>query len=979
MAQAALGAGVRGIITLELQYDVDTGTLSTAVIKTKQVTNAVDNHTKATGKNLTSMLKWAAGWQVAYGILNAGKQVLGGTIKNIIEMETQLAHVKVVTGATGGALKQMEHQVRRLGMTYGVSSIEVAKATKIYAQQGLTLEKSVALTEVAIRGSLVTGASLEQMVENLTAAQRGYNLQQNETADLLDAWVAVAQKAPVSVDVLSQAYRRAGAAASDLGITTNELNAMIAGLAGTMRLTGQMAGTALTTIFMRMSRGQSIAALRSAGGIESLEEGGEALRSPFEVLSELASRWDTLSGAQQRIVTQQVAGIRRGKEFVSLIKSWDEVQNSLTTSIDASNNAMAASGILVDTTARQWERLKEAVLGVGSAVLSSPALKRTLSDIAGGLEEAQTGGGIDTTEALVRGAFEYGPFVLIPKQIRQLAQRQLDRFFEKEGGEYRGLGRTAEEREAAKERVARTRANVERLERRLAERAIAAGRPIGSFGAGTFGLAEMSRVPNPAIAQFINQLADSLGLSQLTAGGQRQDLKPRDLFRLAGIERMGATGLGAAELAGGGARGANVALEVAKQQREVAAGITAELMRQEDIATKLGENNEARILAEQAIKTEIDAQLKVLTAQQNVVKAIARDIRGAANAYKGAFGTGLKDLIRGEGTVSGIFKGLGETAFERNIDSLVDRMDKVFLSVGRAEQAMIRQGGIEAAAFMKQGIVTGGMQVKALLSGDTTSLAGGTTGVEGQDDILNDILSGGKPGPASASTVTALAAASSFADKFVADALTEQRSEVPSWFANKYPYFAAEKPGLAARIAAMYPAGTGQHTVFQDPDILAEMGLGGGMDPLGSFDLTGAAGPAPDARTPLGMRGKALGGAALMGALQGYSLSGGKIEGALASGLGALAGGAAFGPVGAQIGSLAGALFRDAPDPVETERRYDSRIEWENAVLEQLVLSNRNLVGLKEGGTFALQDSYYYRERVNETLAGSLELALRGS
>jgi hypothetical protein len=193
-----------------------------------------------------------------------------------------------------------------------------------------------------------------------------------------------------------------------------------------------------------------------------------------------------------------------------------------------------------------------------------------------------------------------------------------------------------------------------------------------------------------------------------------------------------------------------------------------------------------------------------LRAELRLMQATEKQIRQNAEAYKSAFGTGLKAFITGEGTFADIFTGVGRAAFDINVDSLVKKMDKVFMGMA------------------------------------------GTKGV-----------------------------------------------------------------------------------------------LGRGF----------------------------------MGALQGYMLSGGRGIGAIASGIGAMLPGTL-----GQIGALAGALFRrDETDPVESQRRYDSRIEWENRVLEQLVLANRNLIGLREGGTFALAESYYYRERTNETLAGSLELAMRGA
>ena len=974
-----------GSLDIVLRAGVEMTSLGSAEVQkqTKGLiagTRAIDSHTDASKRNLGQIAAWALGWKVAYGAINLVSGAIRGTISNMLHMEQEMARLSIVTGATGRQLANVRLEVRALAKAYGISSLEVAKAAKIYAQQGLSAAQALEMTEIAMRGVVVTGQSTEQMVENLTAAQRGYNLTARETEELLDKWVAVAQKAPVSVDTLAQSYRRASAAASDLGITVDELNAMVSGLAGTMRLTGNQASTALTTIFMRLGREQSMAAVQAIGGVETIAPGGESMRSPFDILRDLAKGWDKLSGAQQQVITQQVAGIRRGKEFVAMLRSWDEVEKSLEVSLGARGEATSAADTMLDTTLSRWQQIKESTLetldytkeyfailkthGIdiparafedlfGTGVVptrirpeAAPpawsevqrrqredfARARTFDEIvsAAGLGDDRTPSGRGgLRNALVAAMRESG--FITPEQATGL------------GGAFSGGG--PEAFMAAVEKLMQAANSLDEAGEKL------------TFGVRTYNVQLEQRMVNKDMAKWFMGTARALGLPGLELGGGQQPYKPREMMRMAEMVRMQGPTAGMAEMAPRGAAGAQVALDIAKRRREEALKLIDIVKQQENISNLVKAATEGSLLAQQMLTLEVQTQFDIVQAQLNIQKAIASEVRAAADAYKGAFGAGLKAIIKGEGTLSDLASGMGETVFQRNIDSLVDKLDKAFLSMGQTEFEWMRRGGVDAATT-----IAGAMKMAAdyhagrLGIGGTkaTGVAGAGVGMTGMDAPVQKYAAGAlaaagiaKSMPVSAGQFGTYEASGIFpsVEEIMAGSVpkTSISGHGYTWNPETKRY---ELSGYDKAIAAGYTE-----------DQIAQYLSRGGT---------------PEGLVAKGKRWQKAGQFA-MGAMQGYSLSGGKWEGALASGMGAMLPG-----VWGQLGALAGALFRDAPEPEEQERRYQNRVEWENALLEQMVLMNRNLLGVREGGTFAMPGSYYYRARTNDALAGELELAMRG-
>lgn len=932
------GSKSDALFIVGLQYEnLSEADLKKAIEQQIRINEAIGRSDRTQKKNLATVAAWALGWKVAYGAINTVTDFINKSLKSMVAMEKEMAFISVVSGKMGAEIRGTEIRVRELAAAMGISSTEVAKAARIYVQQGIGISKALDLTEIAMRGVLVTGQTTTQMVENLTAAQRGFNLSQRETSELLDKWIAVSQQAPVSADVLASTYRRVSAAAADLGVNVDQLNALTAGLAGTMRLTGQQSGTALATIFMRMQRAQSIGVLQGVADVEAVAPGGRGLRSPFEVLTELASKWDQLSGAQRRVITQQVAGIRRGKEFVALLRSWGQVERSLADSIDARSNALRASEQIIETTAQSWERLKEAgvnaVAGMGSAVASLTGGKpaESLGAIADQFQRASefyrdTARVVLTSEqekqvqALMRGRTHgpspyLGPWAWVTNAVQNAAMGEVPRLTREEALSIVTGGRTS--------RIAPGPQIPQRV-----DPATGLAPDIGTFGEGSFAAQLGIRRGVPQVSLFRRALAGAFGVPAETGGGI--PLMGRDIFRL-GAMGIGGAGARAGALAGGGLRGARASVEISRRRVELARQLTEQLKAQADIGAFEGGEAEARLLSQQAIRQEVDATVKLMQAQLGLQTAIARETRAAANAFKGAFGSGLKAFISGEGTVSDIFSGVGEAAFERNIDALVDRLDSVFLGLGQTEQDMIRQGGMEAAGSMGRSIRTSGAMVAhqfaAAIHGKG-SIGGGPGGTAVRDPATAKMLAGISRPVAKADMV--------FPSEVSAMFLREQGSTFP-----------------ISEIPSHFPAVTidGRQMVWS-PDH-------GAYIPKSAARGAGA--------------GAAFGRFAL-GALQGYQLSGGRPIGAIASGVGAMLPG-----VAGQIGALAGALFRRSDvEPEEQRRVMQLRQEWQNAVLENLVLISRNTMGLNEGGTFALPESAFYAQRTVETMATELELTMRG-
>ena len=108
---------------------------------------------------------------------------------------------------------------------------------------------------------------------------------------------------------------RAGATAKTFGVDIDNLIGHVTAIGSVTMQSGEQIGTALRTIYSRITTNDgAVAAIEEIGvAISELnEETGEyANKDVSDILGEIAGKWDTLSSAQQQNLGIAIAGTNR--------------------------------------------------------------------------------------------------------------------------------------------------------------------------------------------------------------------------------------------------------------------------------------------------------------------------------------------------------------------------------------------------------------------------------------------------------------------------------------------------------------------------------------------------------------------------------------------------------------------------------------------------------------------------------------------
>lgn len=105
------------------------------------------------------------------------------------------------------------------------------------------------------------------------------------------------------------------------------------------------------------STGKKLTEIYNKLGIALKDESGQ-LRGHYEILGDLAAKWNTLSENEQKYIALTSAGARQQQNFVSLMENWSQVAKATATAYGSLGSAQKENEKVMDSVAKKVEILK---------------------------------------------------------------------------------------------------------------------------------------------------------------------------------------------------------------------------------------------------------------------------------------------------------------------------------------------------------------------------------------------------------------------------------------------------------------------------------------------------------------------------------------------------------------------------------------------------------------------------------------------
>lgn len=270
---------------------------------------------------------------------------LKDTIETYKDFEAAMSQVQAISGATSSELTKLTNKAKEMGSTTKFTAEESAEAFNYMAMAGWKTEDMLNGIEGILSLAAASGEDLATTSDIVTDALTAFNMKAEDAGRFSDVLAAAASNANTTVSGMGETFKYAGSMAGSLGYSIEDV-ALMTGLMANTGIKATMAGTALNSIFTRLSTNTNGAAdAMSDLGIEFFTSEGNA-RDLSDVMEELRAATANMTAEQKSQLANTIAGTQAQKGLLAILNAYEEDYNKLA---DAINNADGAAAQMSET------------------------------------------------------------------------------------------------------------------------------------------------------------------------------------------------------------------------------------------------------------------------------------------------------------------------------------------------------------------------------------------------------------------------------------------------------------------------------------------------------------------------------------------------------------------------------------------------------------------------------------------------------
>lgn len=365
-----------------------------AAIAAGQVGSSVGNRLKGA---FSSILSYVSVSTVIYQSINAFKEMY----QNVYNIDTQMTELRKVTDESNESYSKFLKNAGSSAKEIGTTISDLVSSTADFARLGYTFADSQELAKVANIYSVVgdevdsIDTATKSLISTMTAfsSQMDSTMSQGEFAmSIIDKFNEVGNNYAISSGGIGDALERSASSMAAANNTLDETIALITA-ANTVVQDPDSVGTAFKTISMRIRGAKTEleeAGLETDGMVEStaklreeimalsgvdIMEDETTFKSTYDIMDELAQKWQDLTDIQQASITELIAGKRQGNIVSSLMENFDIAREALQTSLDSEGSAMAEHEKWMESLEAKVLQLKAAWEELSQAFMNDSFLK----------------------------------------------------------------------------------------------------------------------------------------------------------------------------------------------------------------------------------------------------------------------------------------------------------------------------------------------------------------------------------------------------------------------------------------------------------------------------------------------------------------------------------------------------------------------------------------------------------------------------
>lgn len=345
--------------------------LVTTIASADTKLTVLNDHLKEMHRVLAQSVKFRAAMAVQDFLVGQAQAAIQWTK----DLNQNLVDIQVVSEKTTQQMEKVFDVVIAKSKELSTSAKEYSAAALIYYQQGLADEEVARRTEITVKAARAAGEDAEQMSKNLTAIWNTYQMGGDRLQNAASIAAKLGAETAVDFKYIAEAMQQSATAAAQMGLSYENLAAIIATVGETTMQASSVVGTAYKTIISRFDQLKStgtdgevtlgrISQQLADMGIHILDASGE-LKSMDQIIYETGDSWASYSQKQQIAISEVLGGTRQFGQVLALFNNWDKFLINASSAFDETGDdaleaqfAIATKSIAVyaDQAAEAWNR-----------------------------------------------------------------------------------------------------------------------------------------------------------------------------------------------------------------------------------------------------------------------------------------------------------------------------------------------------------------------------------------------------------------------------------------------------------------------------------------------------------------------------------------------------------------------------------------------------------------------------------------------
>lgn len=311
----------------------------------------------------------SAAVQQAVGKLAEGLKSAAAYCYNVgSSFEAGMSQVGAVSGAAADELEALKDKARELGAQTKFTATEAAQAMNYMAMAGWDAQQMLDGIGGVMSLAAASGGDLALTSDIVTDAITAFGLKAEDVGHFSDVLAAASANANTNVAMMGETFKYCAPAAGTLGFSIEDVSEAI-GLMANSGIKSTMAGTALRTLFTKLSKDVTVTG-KSIGEITVHTSNADgSMRSLKDIVNDLRGAFSRLDPAERSAQAQALAGTYAYSGFLALMNAGAADVDKLRGAIESCGGASERMAqTMQDNAAGAVTIMKSALEGLGIAV-----------------------------------------------------------------------------------------------------------------------------------------------------------------------------------------------------------------------------------------------------------------------------------------------------------------------------------------------------------------------------------------------------------------------------------------------------------------------------------------------------------------------------------------------------------------------------------------------------------------------------------